>query len=508
MTARGSDDSPHGQGGSARSDLVDGLSTVAPGALACSTTWKAQEFQRRVLACPNGIVFAVGGVGSGKSEAAALWLLKQALLHPRRKDGNPTRWYIIGPEFSLIRLEQFPKILNHARRLRELGYGSLVRRVVYGMDPKIILRDGQMFLGRSGDQYKRMEGNEVDGAWMDEAQRQPEMAFAIMMTRLRSSDDVRVTVSASPEDSPGWVWRFINGRDKRYNTLRKRMLEEGKGVRIFRWSSHANKTNEAGVLSIIGAALAAASEGAQAQKIGGRFPGTDEAPAVGVIDYSRAFIPELQCTLDDVSPFSLGVDIGETEDFTWISVLSRTGVVLHMERWNAGSPGVPRAGFYPYVETQIQRLAKVWKVRAVAIDIAKAGKPIFQNMEIKLPGISVLGVDTSSPNKKYEVVEALALAVASGDVRIPETWIAPDHRRVQVKYVDQLRKEFEELTPHEKGQGRRSWDHPPGGHDDGIISVALAKFGLGPKRKIIRKGTSASVEAEDDDGRGAWSIGR
>lgn len=453
------------------------LPAVLPNAVAM--TWKPQEFQEKVLACLNGVTFAVGGVGSGKSEAGAFLLLKWALRHPRRKDGTPTEWFIVGPEFNLVRAQQFQKVLNQARRLRDLGYGSIIRRVVTGQNPRIELVDGQVLYGRSGDVYQRMEGIEVEGMWQDEAQRQPEEAFHTGLQRMRSSDSVRAVVTASPEDSPGWIWRAISG-DPSYAGMRAALVKASSGFRVFRWSSDANAANEGAVLDVIGQVLKAKSQAKVDQKLRGRFPGTPESPSLSILNYTRAFTGRLDLRGEEARPYALGIDIGETTDFTWLTVMSSRGVVLWMERFNAGSPGVPRERFFPFLEERIDAIASVWRVKRLIIDTAKSGKPLAQSLSERMRGDGkprVECVDTSTPNKKPEVIESLNLAMAAGRVRVPTSWCASPHPEQTVPEVAQLRKEFEELVIKEVGK-RRTFDHPSGGHDDGIVSLALAWRGV------------------------------
>ena len=482
--------SPHGRGHTAADRT--GRPELEAGASFVSTTWTPNEHQRRVMAVDRGFVFSVGGLGSGKSEAAAVKLLMWALRHPRRADGRPTQWYAVAPEFGLIRTEMFPKILEHARRLRELGYGAVVKRVVQGMDPKIVLMHDQVILGRSADAPDRMRGFEVDGAWGDEAQRWAWKVFRMLVTRMRSAKAVRLALSASPEDAPGWLWKALEGKHKKFNLIRKALLDDGAGLWCFRWRSDANKANEAGTLGVIGAVLDAnpdvpeeSQQGTgpsvlQAQELGGRFPGTDEAPSLSVTDYARAFAAkDLQLSAEEARPEVLASDVGETVDFTWPVVMSGRGVALYMARWNAGSPDVPRSTFYVFLEEVLAELAIKWGVRKLVLDSSKAGKPVVQNLERRrqerrLGRVeSVLGYDCSVPRKKAEAIEAVGVAMAGGSVRVPERWTGPDGDHV-VEEVGWLRKEFSELVVFEHGSGKRSFDHPAGGHDDGVTSLALA----------------------------------
>lgn len=442
-------------------------------------TWVPQEYQKALLSVDAGIVLAAGALGSGKSDPGAALLGRWALRHPRRKNGRPTKWGVIGPDFSLIKLEQFERI---AEVLRGLEGPRVIRRIVGGQNPTIELCHGQTIIGRSSTEPNRLRGHEFDGFWLDEAQNVEEKAFRIAVSRLRSSAATRVVITGSPEDSPDWVWKLLEGTHAGFNEVRARLIEEGSGLFAFRWSSRQNQANTAGVLGTVRAVLEATGPGLSAQELEGRFPGTPEAPANGVFDYAKAFVGEVALTPDEALPFVLSVDVGETVDFTWPSVLSRSGYVLAMERWNAGSPGVPRATFYGYLEDRVYDLALKWRVRYVVFDVAKAGKPVAQALErrfAKLPDGQrprVVMVDTSSPRVKAGIVEAVGVALSNGGMKVPTAWKVGSDRR-EVAHVGQLRKELEELTAVSHGE-RRSFDHPSGGHDDGVVSLALAQHVL------------------------------
>src|SRR5262245_21079490 len=89
----------------------------ATGLAAATTVWSPNAKQERALVTDLGIDLIVGGLGSGKSDVGALKLLRWALRYPRRRDGSPSKWLILGPDFALLRDEQMQKILDHAARL-------------------------------------------------------------------------------------------------------------------------------------------------------------------------------------------------------------------------------------------------------------------------------------------------------------------------------------------------------------------------------------------------------
>jgi hypothetical protein len=453
---------------------------VAPvrGTAKLVTKFVAHDAQRPMLAVERGIIMSSGALGSGKSEPGSLMLLRWALRYPRREDGQPTQWYAIAPDFRRIRRELFKKLLGHCRKLPV----NVVKRVTFGLDPKIVLCHGQTIYGASANDPDRLRAYEIDGAWWDEIEQIPEKAFRIGTSRLRSTDAIRIVMTGSPEDAPSWNWNLISGESERHNKIRQQLLESGSGFWCFRWASAENKSNDPGVLGTVRAVLEASEEGISVQELEGRYPGTHEAPTVGVVDYQKAFVASLPLNAREATPAVLGVDVGETHDYTWLTVLGKTGVVLYMERWNADSPSMQRGTFYLDADKRIREVATLFRVPVVVIDIAKAGKPVSQYLAAGLESkAKVESYATDAVGKKVAAIEALMVALSRGDVKVPLKWIAPDGTEHVVNEVSQLRKEFSELIRKDVGQGKRQFHHPQGGHDDGIVSLALALHGLGKR---------------------------
>jgi len=163
------------------------------------TKWTPNKKQELALASDTGIDLIVGGLGSGKSDLGALKLLRWALRYPRRKDGSPSKWLILGPDFSLLREEQMQKVLEAATNLGELSYKAVIKRVCHGQDPRIYLSSDQVLLCRSGTEPRRMRGHQFSGMWQDEAELQDEAAFTIALTRMRSAEAIRAVVTTSPQ---------------------------------------------------------------------------------------------------------------------------------------------------------------------------------------------------------------------------------------------------------------------------------------------------------------------
>lgn len=473
----------YGRGFTAGGRDQGGAGDLAAGVGAVATAWEPHAYQAPLLTIDAGVILAIGALGSGKSEPGALKLIQWALRHPRRADGRPTKWYVIGPDFSLIRQEQMGKLLEHCRRIQLPGVGRVVRRVTYGIDPRIVLMHGQVILGRSATDPDRLRGHEIDGFWGDEVQEWDEKAFRIAFSRLRSASAIRVVLTGSPEDTPGWLWHMLSGKHPGYNALRDQLAKNGTGFYAFRWRSSQNTANQEGVLGALRTVMDATAGTTSAQELEGRFPGTHEAPLLmGEIDYAPAMVDRLELSPTQAVGYSLGVDVGETRDFSWLTVLSRDGVVLAQDRFNVSTPGVPRQGFYPFLERRVEQVARRFGVKVVVVDTSRAGAGVAQHLAIALGSFAtVVGVDTGAGNKKSDLLEVMGTAMSRGDLRVPERW-GGGKETTEVQWVDYLKKELSELQPTEYGKGRRRWDHPAGGHDDGPVALALAYHGLSSAR--------------------------
>lgn len=479
----------------------------------------------------------IAGVGGGKTWVAALKQLFLALRHPKRRNGEPTEWLVLGRDYPVVHDMQLEEILKHVRMLcypgepqelvvkdgggpqsemswafdgehgltfvepqplspvsawaekwiegdRYIGRSMLsikekavVARAVGGTRPCIELTTGAKFWGFSATDVSRMRAFAFDGGWLDEAEYQTLASFEMAANRQRSGrGGLRLTITSSPAAAgQGWLWAVISGKFPRWDPIRL-----ANPLRVHRWASEDNPTNDPSQLAAIRAVLEATAPGKAKGELDGLFVGTEEAPGMGPIDYMRAFVGRVAVKLEDVQPGAMGVDIGETSDFTWITVLSKTGLVLAMERFNKGSPGVPHVGFYPYLESRIEQLALKWRVPKVIIDAAKAGIGVQEHLEAKLRGRSVIveGYRTDAVGKKSEAIELLGTALSRGDVRIPTAWRAPGFDERPVEWTDYMLKEFNDLLVIDVGQGKRRFTHPEGAHDDGIVSLALAWHGI------------------------------
>lgn len=448
---------------------------------------KGLEFfpaQAKVISESTGIIAVVAGIGGGKSDMGA-WFSNGWALDLRRADGSPPVIGIVGRDLPLVRKVQLAKMMKLLRRL-DAPLAAIVRGgedgFYGGNDPRIEFANGATALGFSGRDPDRMAGHELDAVWIDEADLQPEAVFTMALERQRAGRAPRIIVTSSPRLS-GWMRSLLRGDDKRWDDLKARGI-----VRVYRSRSADNPHLSSEQLALIRAAVEAHTPGLAAQELDGLLLGTEEAPAVGALDVSRAFVERHEFTAPPRAAV-LGVDLGKTVDFTWLVVLDTTGVLIHQERFNAGTPGVPRDGFYPWVEAHVARLVSEWRIPVVRLDAAMHGASFAESLgKVLKDKARVEGYRTDSPRRKSEAIEALGVAMASARILVPQKWCAPDGRERRVAHVDQLAREFQELVATQRG-GSRTFDHPQGGHDDGVVALALAA------QAIEHPGARASPES-------------
>ncbi len=439
--------------------------------------------QAAALGEDAGVDVLVTGIGGGKSHVAGFKVVRWAIDHPRRRDGTATEWLVLGEDVrNVYHAQLLAKVVPILEALEKRWGVKLIKKKVGKPEPHIELTTGVKIWGFSGNDPDSLRNFEFDGMWMDEAAVQAEEAFAVGLSRQRSADKLRAIVTSSPK--PGWLWRIVKAVTQPEATdepVGYAKLLEASRVTVHRWSSRENPYNKSEVLDGIDGALEAVGAEFAQQETGGLFVGVETDREIFPGYHEQLGSLDVDLTAAQCSPLTMGVDLGQNVDYTWLTVMGRTGVVLHMERFNGSTPGWTRKRFYVQVKERVVELAREWGITDIRLDTAMHGKSFGQELDDYRParaiGLKVNGERTNAPLRRDQMIEALSQACAHRRFRVPETWVGPDGRTHRVKHVAQLRKEIEEIEA-PTVNGKRRWKHPPGGHDDGIVSCALALIGV------------------------------
>lgn len=157
-------------------------------------------------------------------------------------------------------------------------------------------------------------------------------------------------------------------------------------------------------------------------------------------------------------PFSIGVDLARVEDFTVISVVDATGRQCYFERFNQIS-----------WERQIARIMEVHALYRgpVWIDSTGVGDPIFERL--RQLGIQPNGFVFTNSSKEA-LIDNLAMRIEQGDARLLDVPVQ----------TSELQAYQYELTPSRNVR----MNAPEGMHDDTVIALALAYWGINKRRTL------------------------
>ena len=171
----------------------------------------------------------------------------------------------------------------------------------------------------------------------------------------------------------------------------------------------------------------------------------------------------------------VGCDVAKHTDWTvLVAIDARTGRCLEMERFNQLD--------WPVQRERIAAFARRWRARLV-MDATGVGDPVFDDLCRVLPQIEGFKI---TGNSKRELVQGLMVAVEQRRVSWPASW--------DVMTAEMKRYEYE-IGP----TGQVSYSAPAGYHDDCVMALALAvwgvkTFGAGPGRMLrLVKSDSAGL---------------
>ena len=157
----------------------------------------------------------------------------------------------------------------------------------------------------------------------------------------------------------------------------------------------------------------------------------------------------IRSCIGDISgrpPVVYGVDLAKSVDWTVAVGLDETGAVCRFDRYQ-----------WPWEET-VRRLASEIGAVSAVVDSTGVGDPIVERLQRELQNVQ--GYNFSSSSKQH-LMEGLAMAIQTGEVRYPQGVI--------VSELDAFAYEYTRT-------GVR-YSAPDGMHDDCVMALALAVYG-------------------------------
>lgn len=179
-----------------------------------------------------------------------------------------------------------------------------------------------------------------------------------------------------------------------------------------------------------------------------------------VDDQFGVFRKVAQCSVSELKDpvtgrfYVMGVDLAKHQDFTVITVMDAiTRELVHFDRFNDIS--------WPEQKERIQKAARRYNNAKVIIDSTGIGDAIYD--DLVNANLSIEGYKLTNQSKA-NLIEKLSVAIEQRLITFPK--------------IDSLISELQAFEYEITQEGRIKYGAPEGKHDDCVISLALANWGI------------------------------
>jgi hypothetical protein len=154
--------------------------------------------------------------------------------------------------------------------------------------------------------------------------------------------------------------------------------------------------------------------------------------------------------------YKVGVDLARLQDYTVIIVLDSKGQQVYMDRFTEVDWTVQKQ--------RIRFVSKKYNDAEVWLDSTGVGDPIYE--DLRKDGVRVEGFHFTNERKK-QLIQCLMIALEQEKIKFFSKEIAPELTNEMLIF------EYEMTA-----SGLIRYNAPPGYHDDCVIGLALANWGL------------------------------
>jgi phage terminase large subunit-like protein len=302
-----------------------------------------------------------------------------------------------------------------------------------------MLNDGKEIAFRSADNPDSLRGPNLDWFYIDEAAMCGHDAMLIMLGRLRGSGNIprqnlRGWATTTPRGK-NWVWQmFANGDPSEFALIRA-----------------STRTNTYLPADFIKSVEGSYSERWRAQELEGEFVDDNGSVFRGVRECATS------AKLDkggDGRTYIAGLDWGRSNDYTVLTVFdARDKREVFKDRFNQIDYTVQR--------NRIRAVHERFGITTIIAEANSMGQP---NIEMLLrDGLPVQSFTTTNATKAT-IIEALALAF--------------ERREIGILNDDVCINELQAFEMERMTSGMMRYGAPSGMHDDTVMSMALAWYGV------------------------------
>ena len=400
--------------------------------------------QERVINSKADEIVVVAGRRFGKTTLMAYRILIE-LTEP-----NKIVW-LVAPNYELT-LKTINQVLIWARKLFGAP-GVTYRRRPY---PELTTFHGSVLKGKSADNPVSLLGSEVDFLGVDEAARLDRIVYEQYLFPVTQDRHAQTMFITTPTGK---------------NWLYERWMKAGDGA--FRFESRERPTFTEGMWK---AAKAKLPERIFNQEYRAMF--VEGAASVFREDDIHIAIDEkVKPESIEGHDYVMGVDLARFQDYTVVTVADRwSNQVKLIERWGETE--------YPFQKKKIKALAAQYNNAEVYMDSSGVGRPIYE--DLFRDGVFIKDFSFAHQSKSA-LIEKLSIMLEQHQLTYPRN--------------DVLIKELESFQVKMTESNRAVYSAPGGMHDDCVISLALAAWGLDAypmdKNKIRQKEVLAQIKKDE-----------
>ena len=401
--------------------------------------WFPHEGQKPVIACIEREIIIVAGRRWGKSAVSGYLVVKtflEKLIQIRKGEIDSVKIWIVAPTYELAN-----KVFEYVLKFL-LAYDKRFGQFVQNRPtPAIQLSERIWIQCKSATEPMSLLGEELDMQVVDEAALIPEQVYHQYLKPTMLGRKGKVVYIGTPRGK-GWFeskFYYLQEKGSAFTfkstdgvSISPEELIEVKRTTpklLFEQEYEAKFVSEAGMV----------------------FRNIEEV----TVEQSKILRDSARGR-----KYTMGVDLAETQDYTVITVMdAESHEVVHFDRFQGKD--------YPLQKDHIWLKAKRYNNARVIIDATGVGKPIYE--DLRKAGVFVEDF-TFTGKSKEELIGKLIVFLEEKYIRIPDIKVLQDELRAfEYKYINE--RTGERLANVKYGA-------PSGFHDDAVISLALATWGL------------------------------
>lgn len=385
-------------------------------------TFQLHSHQAAAFTSTAKYVVNVAGRRGGKSEWAVLKIA--TLAHKLNLEGKVGVIWVVVPTYRLARplWRKFERLVPEGWITDKRGSEAAPDSLSFG---------GVTVEFKTSSIPESLVAEGLLALWVDEAGTVKERAWEESLRPTLLDYDAPAILTGTPKGRNWFHRMFVRGEDP----LDAR-------VESFRWSSFENPFISREAVEELAREM---PERMKRQEILAQFLSDEGAVFRG---FRQLIAPELSTE----RTYCLGVDVAKHLDFTVIYGLDGQGNPTYWDRFTGVS--------WPIQKARIQ--AAQQKVGGtVFLDSTGVGDPILDDLVGM--GVPVTGVKFSA-QQKIQLVEGLALAIENQEIRLPDEPVL----------LNELDVYEYEITR----SGYTKYNAPEGAHDDTVMALSLAVYGL------------------------------